>query len=96
MTFVRLSQFVEVSEIPERAIFDLILSNQLPMQIDSEGYLSIDIDASSVKPLLAKAIEVTTSQMSEEQKLIEAHFEKIIGDEIASIVKDALERLNTQ
>ena len=96
MAFVRLSEFIEASQFPEKVIYDLLLTNRIPLQIDTDGYLCLDANGEATRALLSEMTRITIETVSEEEQKIAAGFESVLYDEIDRIIDEALTRLGSE
>ena len=92
---MRLSEFAELEAIPRPVLLDLLFTNTLPLQIDSDGYLCLSIDQESAKALVKQAVEQTATYMKEQEPFIRAQLDKVVREELGGLLEEALAELQS-
>ena len=93
MNFIRLGEYLEKTHIPKGVLLSLLLGNSVPMKVDEEGYLTVALSEETVKRLLAESSKhCTDASYSPVQEQASALAERIIRQEMGSILEEAVDR----
>ncbi|MCI5065433.1 hypothetical protein MRY87_06880 [bacterium] len=98
---IRIKEFIEKTNFPHAVVIAVLSDNQIPLSIDNEGYLQIELTQDTVAKILnifaeeapqAEIAEFTRMTLEHQEELVQAA-EAIIREELQEIFCDVLKRL---
>ena len=107
MSYVRLKKFVEDTNLPCSLVVHLMSENQVPLRVDSDGYLELEITEQTVQWITSALIDRTASGkidgngfLGDHTPSSEAEFQQIVErtmrEQFGEILNEALDRLTEE
>ena len=90
---MRLQEFIQENSLSNPALIHILCTNEIPFYIDEDGYIGISLNRSAAKLLLQKHLSDFKEKSVISNPLLRMEINKVIRTEIASIVEEAISRV---
>lgn len=95
MKLIHLSEFKRLADVPDSALVALLASDQLPISIDANNRLMIDVDSVATQSIVAAIANERSKTVSEQELLIAERVARIVGEEFEAVIDQALSNLGS-